>query len=121
MSRGRSRKDRKSEPRAVRGVLGAVLAELGLDEVARAARVCEFWDQAVGPEVASHSRPEGLRGEVLEVAVESSVWSQQLQMKRPQILASLREYLGDDAPQDLRLRVGYSRPREAGGSEVGGA
>jgi predicted nucleic acid-binding Zn ribbon protein len=42
------------------------------------------------------------------------VWCQQLQMQRPQLLASLREALGEDAPSDLRFRVGYARPRSEG-------
>ena len=120
MSQGGRRKRGKSEPKAVGGIVETVLADLGLGEVARAARVCEAWADAVGSEVARRSKPEGMRGEVLEVAVESSVWSQQLQMRRPQILESLRVCLGDDAPGDLRFRVGYSGPRQAGGSEVGG-
>ena len=82
--------------------------DLGLGEVARAARVSEHWAQAVGPEVASHSRPEGMRNGVLEISADSSVWCQHLQMNRPRLLAALREQLGEDAPEDLRFRVGYS-------------
>ena len=51
--------------------------------------------------VARESMPD-----VLEVTVDSSVWCQQLQMRRPELLASLREALGADAPRDLWLRVG---------------
>jgi predicted nucleic acid-binding Zn ribbon protein len=47
-----------------------------------------------------------MRAGVLEVTVDSSVWCQQLQMRRPELLASLREALGPDAPRDLWLRVG---------------
>ena len=69
-------------------------------------RIGELWEEAVGPEIASHCRPVAIRGEVLEAEVDSSVWCQQLQMERPQLLKALREALGDDAPTDLRLRVG---------------
>ncbi len=102
---------RKSQLRPVRGVVGSVLEDLGLPEVARAARVGEHWAEAVGPEGASHSWPEGLRGGILEVRVDTSVWCQHLQMQRPRVLEALRERLGDDAPEDLRFRVGYSGPR----------
>ena len=102
---------RKSQLRPVRGVVGSVLEDLGLPEVARAARVGEHWAEAVGPEGASHSWPEGLRGGILEVRVDTSVWCQHLQMRRPRVLEALRERLGDDAPEDLRFRVGYSGRR----------
>jgi len=105
---GRRRGRRKSELRAVGGVLDSVLEDLGLGEVSRAARVCEGWPEAVGAEVARHSRPEGLRAGVLEVSVDTSVWCQDLQMRRPAILAALRDQLGEDAPEDLRFRVGYN-------------
>ncbi len=101
---------RKSELRAVRGLVGSVLEDLGLGEVARAARVSEHWAEAVGPEVARHSRPEGMRNGVLEISADSSVWCQHLQMNRPRLLAALRERLGEDAPEDLRFRVGYNPP-----------
>ena len=109
MSRASGR--RKSQLRPVRGMVGSVPEDLGLPEVARAARVGEYWAEAVGPEGASHSWPEGMRGGVLEVRVDTSVWCQHLQMRRPRLLEALRECLGDDAPEDLRFRVGYSGPR----------
>ena len=107
MSPPRSRK-RKSQPRAIGNLVGGVLKDLGLGGVARAARVGGCWVDAVGAEVAEHARPQGMRGEVLEVEVDTSVWCQQLQLRRPALLEALREELGEDAPEDLRFRVGYN-------------
>ena len=90
-------------------MIGQVLDELGLEVASHAFRVGEHWGDAVGPEVARHSRPVGMRGRVLEVAVDSSVWCQQLQLQRPAILAALRRVAGADAPRDLWLRVGPTR------------
>jgi predicted nucleic acid-binding Zn ribbon protein len=69
-------------------------------------RIVACWEEAVGMEVADHCEPSALRGEVLEVRVDSSVWSQHLQMRREEILDALRAALGADAPGDLRFRVG---------------
>ena len=88
--------------------MGQVLDELGLDIAAAAWKIGEHWEAAVGPEVARHSRPLGLRGSVLEIAVETSVWSHHLQLHRGQILDALCDKLGDEAPRDLRFRVGYT-------------
>lgn len=101
-----SRRRGRSQPERLGALVPRVLGDLGLEEAARALRVAERWEAVVGEEVARHSRPTGLRGNVLEVTVDSSVWSQQLQMRRPELLASLREALGPDAPRDLWLRVG---------------
>ncbi len=102
-------KKRRSTPQAIGPVIGQVLGDLGLDAAMAAFRIGELWEEAVGEEIASHCRPVAVRGGVLEAEVDSSVWCQQLQMERVQLLAALREALGDDAPSDLRLRVGYSR------------
>jgi predicted nucleic acid-binding Zn ribbon protein len=69
-------------------------------------RVTACWEEAVGSEIADHCQPSALRGGVLEVTVDSSVWSQHLQIRRDEILEGLREALGADAPEDLRFRVG---------------
>lgn len=107
MSAGRKGR-RRSQPKAVGTLIGQVLDDLGLEVASQAFRVGEQWAEAVGPEVAAHSRPVGLRGRVLEVSVDTSVWCQQLQMRRREILAALAARLGDDAPADLRFRVGYT-------------
>jgi predicted nucleic acid-binding Zn ribbon protein len=83
-----------------------VLGDLGLTESARVVRIAECWADAVGPEIARHCRPHVMHGGVLEATVDSSVWCQQLQLRKPEILAALRRALGDDAPADLRLRMG---------------
>jgi predicted nucleic acid-binding Zn ribbon protein len=82
-----------------------VLADLGAAPTARAVRIADRWMEAVGPEIAGHSRPVAIRGEVLEVAVDSSVWCQQLQLRTLEILAGLRETVGDDAPARVWLHV----------------
>ena len=84
-------KKRRSTPRAIGPVVGEVLDDLGLDGVTAAFRIGELWEEAVGREIASHCRPVAVRGSVLEAEVDSSVWCQQLQMERVQLLSALRE------------------------------
>jgi predicted nucleic acid-binding Zn ribbon protein len=82
-----------------------VLRDLGLEESARALRVVERWEEAVGEEVARHCRPVAVREGVLEASVDSSTWCQTLRLRAPEILEALRQVLGDEAPRDLWLRV----------------
>lgn len=99
-------KRRESEPESIGQLVPRVLKDLGFDETVRILRVAERWEEAVGSEIARHCQPVALRGERLEASVDSSVWCQQLQLRSPEILASLRQVLGDDAPSELWLRVG---------------
>jgi len=95
----------KGELEAIGKLVPRVLHELGFDASARVVRVAERWEEAVGPEIASHSRPVALRADRLEVNVDSSVWCQQLQLRAPQMLAALQRVLGEDAPSNLWFRV----------------
>ena len=96
----------KTEPTRVGKVLPRVLDDLGLGAARIAMRAQESWPSVVGAEAALHSSPEGLRGTTLEVRVDASVWGQQLQLRSAEIVGGLRELLGDEAPTELRFRVG---------------
>jgi predicted nucleic acid-binding Zn ribbon protein len=107
--RTRGPKRRKGKFTPLDAVLGGVLDDLGIAGAEVAFRLAECWEQAVGPEVARHCRPVAIRHGVLEAEVETPTWAQQLQLQRGEILSALRDLLGDDAPSDVRFRVGYSR------------
>ncbi|MGI9432805.1 MAG: DciA family protein [Myxococcota bacterium] len=95
----------KSRPEAVGALIDRVLADLGAGATARAVQIANPWLETVGPEIAEHSRPVAIRGDVLEVSVETSVWCQQLQLRTPEILAGLHRTVGDDAPVRVWLHV----------------
>ena len=40
------------------------------------------------------------------VRVDASVWGQQLSLRSPEIVRGLRELIGEEAPSELRFRVG---------------
>jgi hypothetical protein len=64
------------------------------------------WSQIVGAEVAKHSFPSDLRGDVLTVLTRSGTWSQQLGFLEANILQGV-EQLGLGVPvAALRFRVG---------------
>ena len=99
-------KPRKSQPEPVGALIAQVLEDLGATDGARVMQIAERWEEAVGPDIARHCRPTGLRGTVLEASVDSSVWCQQLQLQAPSILEALRSTFGDAAPSELWFRVG---------------
>lgn len=67
------------------------------------AAVQAVWAEVVGPAVAAVTEPTAERGGALVVRCESSVWAQELEMMGPQLLAKLRERLGQRAPGALRF------------------
>jgi predicted nucleic acid-binding Zn ribbon protein len=109
------RRRRKGTPTPVGDLVAKVLGELGLDAVAKAHQIGARWEDVVGKQVAEHCRPIGIRGEVLELEVDSPVWSQQLQLRKPELLAALARVFGEEAPRELRFQVGYARNRSQRG------
>ncbi|HKA15302.1 MAG TPA: DUF721 domain-containing protein [Myxococcota bacterium] len=92
-------------PARIGALVPAVLRDLGLDESARALRIDESWERALGSEVASHCRPVALRNGVLEVQADSSAWCQTLRLRAPELLDRLAAALGGDAPRALWFRL----------------
>jgi hypothetical protein len=74
------------------------------DEAAAAARA--VWPRAAGEQVARHSHPIRMTGDVLVVHCTSSTWASELTMLRGQVLAALAAEMGAAAPAGLRFEVG---------------
>jgi predicted nucleic acid-binding Zn ribbon protein len=91
--------------RVDRSRIGRVLAELGYDPNAPAARLLRAWPEVVAPDVVRHCEPTQWRAGTLELTVATPVWAQQVALRKAEILAALRGALGDAAPTDLRTRV----------------
>ena len=53
------------------------------------------WADVVGPDIASHAEPTGLRDGVLSVSAESTAWATQLRMVQAQLLAKIAGAVGD--------------------------
>ena|SRR5262245_4064416 len=103
--RPRSRKPSGTrEPARLGGGVERVLGELGID-LERSLRVDRAFREALGPELAPHFELVDLRGRTLEVRADSSVSSQELKLRSPEVLARLASRLGADAPTEIRLRV----------------
>lgn len=93
-------------PEPIAELIPQVLDEAGLADASRAVQLLRIWDEALGPELASHCRPVGLSRGVIRARARDSSWMQRIQMEKPRILERLRSALGDPPPQDLRLRIG---------------
>ncbi len=76
-------------------------------------RLVEAWGQAVGPQIASQSRPEHLKRETLSVKVASSVWMQQLFFLKEEIIGKVNAALGNSI-KDIRFTIGPLPPPPEG-------
>lgn len=94
------------KPESVAELIPRVLEEVGLSDASDGIRLLRAWDRALGPELAPHCRPTGLRRGVVQALVPDSAWMQQLSLEKPRILARLQAALGEPAIDDIRFRIG---------------
>ena len=71
----------------------------------RLASTQAVWAEAVGPSLAAAAEPVSERGGTIVVRCESAVWAQELEMMGEQLLARLRQRLGEKAPRELRFET----------------
>ena len=88
------------------GILQGVLQQRGMSDRLREYRAWQIWNEVVGPQIAAHAQPCGIRDGVLEIKVDQPVWMQQLQLLKPKLLAKLNDRLGGTLFRDLFLRRG---------------
>jgi predicted nucleic acid-binding Zn ribbon protein len=97
---------RRGKSETLGSLIPSVLDDLGLDRSSSALRLIRVWDEALGPRLAAHCRPDGVRGDVLYARVPDSAWMQRIQLEKLTILERLEAALGEPAARDLRLRIG---------------
>jgi predicted nucleic acid-binding Zn ribbon protein len=100
-------------PQTASAAVAAALDLHGITDQVRAGRLVTEWTDMVGARIAQRTRPEGVVDRVLWVEVATSAWLHELNLLRPQLLASLRERLGEpDVFDELRFRLAGQRRRD---------
>lgn len=65
----------------------------------------EEWRKAVGPWLAEHARPVSLEKDVLKLAVESSVWANELEFQKEEIIRRLKGATGWRKVKSVRFLI----------------
>ncbi len=76
-------------------------------------KLMEFWRQSVGPQIATQTHPENIRRGTLFVKVSTSVWMQQLQYMKKEIVERMNRLYGGETVRDIRFVIGEIPPRPA--------
>lgn len=71
------------------------------------------WQEIVGKEIAARSQPASIQKNILWVHVRDSVWMQQLQAMKPQILDQVQRRFPEADIRDIRLRLQQAEPLPA--------
>jgi len=103
---------RRKFPLQIGGAIQNLLAKLDGEGHFDIVRLVRVWPEAVGEAIARRTEVASLKFHTAVVKVSGAMWIQELNLMKPQILARLREVMGDDAVRDLRFVQGRMSRRE---------
>jgi len=103
-------------PEEIGRTVKTVLQNLGMDRIIRKHSIWNGWEEIVGREVASHTRPAFYSGRCLFITVDHSTWMHQLNFLKESIIANINRKLGSEAVKEIRFRMG-TLPDEDGKPE----
>jgi predicted nucleic acid-binding Zn ribbon protein len=87
-------------------ILGNVLNKFRLDLGFESDNISRIWDNIVGDAVCKNTKPAGFKGQILLVYVSSSVWIQELQYYKKDIISRLNNELGKELVCDIKFKIG---------------
>ncbi len=105
MSRGWSRRRPDDDPVSLAAALDEVRADLGMPALEGLAALVGGWSELVGPEIAAHTRVDGVRAGTVLVLVDHPAWATQLRYLEATIVERARSLLGAAAVTGVRWRI----------------
>ena len=93
-------------------LLGEWTRDVDMGRRLKAEMVALRWAEVVGEGIASRTRVEGVEGGTLIVATESPAWSNEISLRKAQIVGRLNELAGEEVIRDIRCVVRPRRRRE---------
>lgn len=72
----------------------------------------KHWVELVGEETGKHSRPFKIEKDILFVSVDSSVWNQEIFMKRANLINIINQKFAHKIVEDVKCQMGHVTSRE---------
>ena len=85
---------RRNEAESVGMLIRKFLRQEGLETPLNQKRLIDSWAEVMGPAIASLSKPQFIKNQVLYVEVTSAPLRQQLMMGRQQLVIKLNQHVG---------------------------
>lgn len=110
------------EPERIGNILSRVLQQFGLKVGIEQHKALIIWGQVVGKNISAHTKPGWINHGILWVLVDDSIWHQELEFLKPQIVEKLNQHLERSSPLEhpkirgikFIQKRGYRRMRKKG-------
>jgi hypothetical protein len=111
------KRERLNSPVPAANVLGQLLNQYGLMRAYSRHQVVHLWPKIVNPTIARHARVERITGNTIYLAVDSSVWMNEMAALKQVLLLKINACLSSDAArfEEIRFvqRSSVSPPQES--------
>lgn len=87
-------------------LLKSTLKKLNLEESFEVYPIWKKWKQIVGPAIASKTEPSHIRGKTLIVSVKNSVWMNELELQKKNLLNKINSLNTESPVEEIRFRIG---------------
>ncbi|HBY56650.1 MAG TPA: hypothetical protein DEG96_02120 [Candidatus Atribacteria bacterium] len=75
------------------------------DKKIRGYQVINHWEEVVGEEIAQNTQPIKIQGQILFLRVKSSVWANELNLRKGEIIDKINLKTKEQTVSDLRFKV----------------
>jgi len=98
-------------------ILNRLTQKMGIAARLEQEKAVVLWGEAVGKSVARRARATSIRGGILFVVVENSMWLQELAMLKEGIIGKLNALVGTDVVRDIVFKIGNPKKESLDGSQ----
>lgn len=110
------------DPKSMHDLIKPTIGRFGWAEDFAVGSVMNNWHEIVGPTVAERTRPVAFDKKKRELVIEcdSTAWTTQLRLMKPQILKAIERLAGEQIVKDLKIEGPNLGPRRKGRYKVQG-
>lgn len=98
----------KKQPVVIKNIVEDIIKKIEPEKIFKTEVLNSSWAKTIGEDNIRHAKPVEVKNKVLIVHVDSSSWLHKLTMEKARLLTRLRNDLGEDIIEDIRLRIGAS-------------
>lgn len=95
-----------AQPEKAEKILERLTARMGIAARLEREKAVVVWEEAVGKNIARRAKAVSLRGDILFVRVQNSVWLQELSLLKEGIIEKINALVGKEVVRDIVFRVG---------------
>jgi predicted nucleic acid-binding Zn ribbon protein len=104
-----------AEPERADTILDRLATRMGITSRLEKEKAVILWEEVVGKSIARRAAAVSVKGGKLFVAVENSVWLQQLALMKEGIMDKINSRLGKAVVEDIIFRIGETGKEKSNG------